>query len=182
MKHLKQRKTDRLTLILTAVYVVLLIWIVLFKLSSPGEIPELLRTDGIRALNWIPFHYDIENSSHLTEVLENIAIFIPLGVYFGMLGIGAGKTVLTGILMSLLFETTQYAFAIGAADITDLITNTAGTAIGVGGYGLLSRAVHNTDKLNRALNTVALICTATIIILIAMLFIMNGLIINLWER
>ena len=48
------------------------------------------------------------------------------------------KKFLSGIvlsaLLSLSFETLQWIFALGASDITDLIMNTVGGAIGAGTY------------------------------------------------
>ena len=76
-------------------------------------------------------------------------------------------------MTSFALETAQYAFAIGAADVTDLITNTAGAAVGVGFYGILSRIVRDTDKLNRALNVIALIGMTTFLMLFAVILLMN---------
>jgi glycopeptide antibiotics resistance protein len=41
------------------------------------------------------------------------------------------KKIMVILLSSILFETIQYAFAIGASDITDLIGNTMGGIIGI---------------------------------------------------
>ncbi len=167
---MERTKKNNLTLALTIVYILLMIWIILFKMSS---IAEILSTPGIRRLNLIPFYYDNENSMHLSEVLANVAIFIPFGVFLRMLKCGAAKTVLAGFLLSLAFETAQYAFAIGSADITDFITNTAGTLIGVIFYGLLSRAVRDTGKLDKTLNILALIGMVVFVALFGVIFLLN---------
>lgn len=76
-------------------------------------------------------------------------IFIPLGVYFKMLKVTDLKTVLFGLLVSLGLEVLQFILAVGATDITDIITNTAGTALGVGVYALLSRIFKKTKSSTR---------------------------------
>ena len=68
-------------------------------------------------------------------------IFAPLGIYLKMLKTESSKAVklyfvVSGI--SLIFETLQFIFGIGASDITDVITNTAGTAAGAGLYCILN--------------------------------------------
>ena len=78
----KKKKTSFLVPLLFAIYMVLLVWIIVFKLQF--SISEL---DTFRSINLIPFYYDNEVGVrfHLTEVLENIAIFAPLGIYLCML-------------------------------------------------------------------------------------------------
>ena len=69
----KQRMVSR---IVFGIYLFLLVWLVLFKFAtSLSELPS------IRGINLIPFYYDQETGTHLKEVLYNIIVFIPLGVY-----------------------------------------------------------------------------------------------------
>ena len=67
-------------------------------------------------------------------MLYNIAVFVPLGVgvqmFFGHWSVA--KKCLPIFATSLLLEAVQFAFAIGASDITDLIGNTLGGLIGIG--------------------------------------------------
>lgn len=160
----------RLTWLLTVVYLLLVIWIILLKLSMPNEIAEL---DRIRRINLIPFHYDVEVSGHLSEILENLLIFIPIGIYMKMLGRSNMETVLIGGGISLALEIVQYCFGIGATDITDLITNTAGAAVGMTIYMLLGNLIRNRDKLNRVLNILALIVTLLFIAMVVLLRLAN---------
>lgn len=146
-----------LTHILFGVYCILLIWIILFKLSASLE--DIKMMTGHRAVNLIPFYYDNEVSMHLSEVIKNLLIFIPFGLYLGMLGMGLGKSVLTGFIFSLTMELCQYIFAIGGSDITDIITNTLGTLIGATLYLVLTLIFKNKVKLNKVLNILALIVT-----------------------
>ena len=91
-------KTKPVTIALTAIYLFIVAWIILFKLSTLSEIAHL---DHIRKINLIPFHYDEEQSYHLTEVLKNVMIFIPLGIYFKLLKITGKKAILCGMTFSL---------------------------------------------------------------------------------
>ena len=54
-----------------------------------------------------------------------------------MMKIPRSKAILLGMILSLMLETLQFILAVGATDITDIITNTTGTAIGVVFYSLL---------------------------------------------
>lgn len=159
-------KKDRaFTIVLLSVYGLILLWIVLLKASSIAELKYL---PCERSLNLIPFHYDTEVSAHWNEVLLNVAVFVPLGLYFGMLGVRAWKAILIGFAASLLLEALQYVFAIGAADVTDLITNTAGTALGACLYLLLRRVFKRTDRLHRILHI--LLCAGTALFLFFAVF------------
>lgn len=116
--------------VLFLIYLALLVWIILFKLQF--NINDL---DTVRSINLIPFYYDKEigTAFHLKEVLENLLIFVPMGIYLQML---LPKCRFHGKLIiiagtSLLLEGAQYVLAIGRSDITDLITNFMGGLLGL---------------------------------------------------
>lgn len=67
------------TNILLFLYIFTLTFLILFKLSL--DIPSLVTT---RSINLIPFYYDKETTFHLKEIIENILIFIPLGLLLKM--------------------------------------------------------------------------------------------------
>ena len=71
--------------------------------------------------------------SNIRELAENILIFVPFGIYGGMLARerAGGTVILAGAGFSLFLETLQYLLAMGASDITDVINNTLGAVIGV---------------------------------------------------
>ncbi len=149
------RQTVWLRTLLVA-YLALLVWLVLLKLSF--SIPY--RNCGI---NWIPF--DFSNAANrrfsYLETAANIVVFMPLGGYLTMLGVRRKRIVPIGAGVSLFFELAQYAFNMGVADITDLLTNTAGTAIGFGGYLLLRRIFRKDPaKLDRTMTVLATVVTA----------------------
>ncbi len=167
---MKSRNTRIFTAVLFAIYLLILVWIVMFKASTPADLRYLVCE---RTLNLVPFHYETEVSSHLQEVVLNALVFFPLGLYGGMLFGKAWKTVLLGFGVSLIFETLQYVLSIGAADVTDLLMNTAGDAIGVCLYLLLRRACKGSDRLDRVLNVVLCVGTALFLLAAAVLLIAN---------
>ena len=67
------------TFVVVAIYLLLLLWLVLFKFATTiEEIPHM------RNLNLILFHYDEETSTHWQEVIYNVVLFIPVGFYFSV--------------------------------------------------------------------------------------------------
>ncbi len=136
---------------LLSIYIALLVWLVLFKLGF--RIPH-----RPRGFNFIPF-YSESFTSLLWDVALNVCAFLPLGIYLKMIGLSTPKTVLCGAAVSLLFELTQLAFAMGRTDITDLTTNTLGTLCGAGLYLLLGRLTKHSDRLDRRLLITATVVT-----------------------
>ena len=165
-----------LTRILFILYCFFIVWTVLFKNAfSFREILEMFSSNRSRSLNLIPFYYDCEISVrfHIQEVLSNAVLFFPFGVYRKMLSIPARKAILSGFLFSVVLELGQLLFAVGACDITDLITNTAGTAAGVCLYVLLLKLLKNPEKLNKIFRILALTATILLGLLLLMLYLAN---------
>lgn len=133
------------THILFTIYIFLVIWIILFKLAiSIDQLPQF------RSINLIPFYYPNKTTYQIREVLDNLIIFIPFGLYLKTLNIDSKRTVFLGFLFSFSLELSQYIFCIGASDITDLITNTTGALVGVGIYFLLKKIFK--DKTNKIIS------------------------------
>lgn len=155
---------------LFGIYCLLLVWIILLKLSfSPEDLQALA---GHRSLNLIPFHYEGDMRFarfHWTEVWENILVFIPFGIYLKLLNVPGKRAILIGFLTSLALEAGQYLGTLGAFDITDLLTNTLGTAIGVLVYGLAVKLFRSQDRANKVLSILALVGTVALLTLIALL-------------
>lgn len=155
--------------ILFAIYCILLVWIILFKLSF--SINDLSR---FRSMNLIPFYYNSINAKfHFREIIENVLIFIPFGIYLKVIGINTNKAIVYGFSISLLLEVCQYIFYIGASDITDIITNTLGTVIGVLFYKVLEEIFKDTNRINKVLQILAFIVTTLFILLIILIFLAN---------
>ena len=76
------------THILFTIYIFLVIWIILFKLSvSIDQLPHF------RSINLIPFYYPNKTGFQIREVLDNLIIFIPFGLYLKTLNINKLKAI-----------------------------------------------------------------------------------------
>ncbi|MET0859418.1 MAG: VanZ family protein [Microbacterium sp.] len=111
------------------VYLALLVWLVLFKLHAPyiGGAED-------RTLKLVPFvAADGLGSNAPREVLANLVLFVPFGILMGLVAPSWSwwKTLGSVALFSAALETAQWVFAIGAADLTDVIVNTAGGVLGM---------------------------------------------------
>ena len=160
-----------ITMGLLVIYLLVLTWIILFKMTlSFQELPEL------RGINLIPFAGSVivNNQLDLSEIINNVLIFVPFGVYISMLKPDWAflKKVAPIAGVSLLFEVLQYIFAIGGTDITDFIGNTLGGIIGIGIHLLLYRFFKT--KINKVLNILALIGIACIVALLVLLILANS--------
>ena len=71
------------------------------------------------------------------------------------------------------YEIIQFIFAIGASDITDLISNTLGGIIGVALVYVLSIVLK--DKTHKILNRIAMVCTVLVVIFLFMLLAVNNI-------
>ena len=157
-----------LTVVLFAIYGVVLVSVVLFKFPFIFDHPG----DG-RVVNLIPFKgsFDANGSFDDAELVQNILFFVPLGVYLSMV-VGRWsfwRRALLVLGVSVSFEVIQYAFDIGHADITDVIANTLGGVIGVGLYAALARALKH--RTNGVINVAALILT---VLALAFLFFLRS--------
>lgn len=87
-------------------------------------------------------------------------IFVPFGILISTLWEEKAITdkILLAFCTSLILETLQYVFAVGASDITDLLTNTLGGAIGVGIYFIFSKIFK--EKKTMIINTLSLVCAS----------------------
>lgn len=67
------------------------------------------------------------------NIIGNIALFIPLGVYITLLNGNKKASVNVCIiaLVSVIVEIAQYLFKVGATDIDDVILNTLGGLLGI---------------------------------------------------
>ncbi len=150
-----------------------LVWIVLFKMSfNLGNVALFI---GERRFNLIPFYYDDEvGRIHLREVLLNVLIFAPFGLYLRMLGANVKKSILIGAAFSLTLELCQLILAIGSFDITDLITNTIGTALGIGAYALILLIFRKRERACVFINSLCAAVLSAFLALALLLFIANN--------
>ncbi len=112
-----------------AVYLALLCWIILWKLDIP-----YIGSGNLRAIKLVPFAATATyGASAPLEVIANLLLFVPFGLYLGMLAPRWSWWKVAGVaaVASLGLEVTQYLLALGSSDITDVIVNTAGALVGL---------------------------------------------------
>lgn len=83
------------------------------------------------------------------------------------------KIIFLGFILSFTLETMQFIFSIGASDITDIITNTIGTIVGLFLYLILEKCLKDKTKTNQILNVLGMIGSVLFIFLILLLIIGN---------
>lgn len=147
------------TIILCAVlvsYIILLSKILFFSRVSLYDLFSGQR-DIERSINLIPFYSikeflfsssDTVRSFSFGNVAGNIMIFVPIGVYLSLFN--KNKKTLVNLLFvftaSLFTEIVQGLFAIGAADIDDIILNCLGGLAGILGHKLLVLILKGEEK------------------------------------
>lgn len=170
-KMFKSKSQKILSGVVFGVYFALLVWLVLFKLHI-----NIVEVSHVRTLNLIPFRFDMEAeiSVQLKEVLYNVLVFIPLGVYVNMYRHPwfFWKKIIPCLSVSFLFELLQFVFALGVSDITDLITNTLGGIIGILLYALFRKIFH--EKSITIINLLGAGMELFAILLLAVLLLANG--------
>lgn len=133
----KNNVADRITVGLLFIYLAALVWIIIFKMNVQFSYME-----HHRGINLIPY-----NEPHLHngrpdvgELILNALIFVPLGIYIGVLfkSWGTVRKIFVFFLTSLGLETVQYMLAMGASDITDVINNTMGGIMGLIFYKIIA--------------------------------------------
>lgn len=120
------------------IYLVLLAWIVLWKLEVPWVGGEL------RQVKLIPFAPSAGfGASTSSEVVVNLALFVPFGLYLGLLAPSWPWWKAAGPIAgaSLTLEAAQYVLAIGSSDVTDVVVNTAAGLAGIGLFALARRSL-----------------------------------------
>jgi glycopeptide antibiotics resistance protein len=156
-------------------YILLLIKILLLSRNLHSE---------LRSINLIPFYSIMEYISGSVanlktfafgNVIGNIIIFIPLGIYLTLFK--NDKRVKTNLLfifiMSLFVEIIQGLLGIGAADIDDIILNCLGGLIGILGYKFLLFILRDEKKTYTAitiLSAIGLPCILYYLFIVRMRF------------
>lgn len=126
-------------------YLLILIKIVLLKDTDLSDLPKFLTGEkkGFRSFNLIPFQTFLNFSRiagsgnflwSLSNLLGNSLIFLPFGYLLALLKspkISKRKILFLSAFLSLFFETSQYIFYLGSADIDDLLLNVLGAAAGI---------------------------------------------------
>ncbi|XIL97743.1 VanZ family protein (plasmid) [Enterococcus faecium] len=114
-----------------------------------------------RSLNLTPF----TATGNFREMIDNVIIFIPFGLLLNVnfKEIGFLPKFAFVLVLSLTFEIIQFIFAIGATDITDVITNTVGGFLGLKLYGLSNKHM-NQKKLDRVIIFVGILLLVLLLV------------------
>lgn len=166
MTRIKGDKKPMLTIVLFTVYLLALAWLILLKLQF-----RLPTVSAERVMNLIPLRGSLGENGVLrfSEIRNNMIAFVPLGIFLCMLKKDWTFTVKIVIIfaISLVFESIQFIFAIGRADITDILSNTLGGLIGIGMHALAFRFLK--DRTNRVIQIVAAVVAILALLLISFL-------------
>lgn len=167
---MRLKKKNTLTMVLFFIYLIILTWIIVFKMQF-----TLTNLGHYRNINLIPFGESVivNNRIDISEMLMNVLAFGPMGVYLSMIEPGESfiRKLLPIFSISLTYEVMQYVLAVGASDITDLIMNTLGGAVGIAVFYCFQKVFkENTVKI---LNILALCGTIVLIAFIGILIVAN---------
>ncbi len=167
-------KSRKLTITLFLLYLLALAGIILFKTRIAFTFLHYRFTfvmDVERSINLIPFvaMLKLNGVPSYNEIIYNGLVFVPFGIFICMLSKKKSFACLIVpiILTSLFFEITQYIFALGASDITDLIANTFGGIIGIGIFFIFHKICK--DNVYKVMNTMALVLEIGLALLIGMI-------------
>ncbi len=154
--------TNKLTIVLFAIYLIVLFWILLFKLGVQFSYM------GNRNVNLIPFS---DGKIDVGEIILNVVICVPLGIYAGVLFKRRpfGTKLFFFFLISSMFEVLQFILRVGAFDITDIITNTLRAIIGLMIFKAIEKLFKNSVKTQKFINIIAAIGTVLMISLLLLL-------------
>lgn len=129
-KHSKYSKLFNIVLLIISLLAI--IYITLLR-RSRGNYNVILK----------PFYTFIlakDQKEYYREMLMNIFLFVPLGLslpfvlsYISNRGIVV-KTIVMGLLLSIVIEYCQFYFCIGTCEIDDVIMNTLGVVVGCSCY------------------------------------------------
>ncbi len=161
-------ESKRLTYGLLFIYLISLVWIIVLKFNLVAY------HDGIeRSINWIPFPrlFGIPGQGDRNELLLNVFIFIPYGMYAGILWHKWTLPRLIPVFLttSFLFESSQYFLKYGAFDATDLVNNTLGGILGWMIFQGLKKVSTSPKQARKWVNVSALIGTVLILVFLLVL-------------
>lgn len=167
---MERKKGNTLTIVLFFIYLIILTWIIVFKMQV-----TFADLGHYRNINLIPFGESVivNNRIDVSEMFMNVLAFGPMGVYLSMMEPGESflRKLLPIFFISLTYEVMQYVLAVGASDITDLIMNTLGGAVGIAVFYCIQKIFkENTVKI---LNILALCGTLILIAFVGILVVSN---------
>lgn len=155
-------------------YLGFIMWNILFKYVAPWELADADRFCS-RTLNLIPFNDIIEGNYNRMDVWGNIILFMPLGIYLAIIfkEMKPAKIIGIGLAASFTFEALQYLLGIGASDITDLITNTLGTAVGLMICILIRKIIKDEERVKTFVTICSMVVMVPVVAIVTVLVMGN---------
>lgn len=157
-------------------YIVVMLQL-LFRLNAIPEIDIY----AARSVNLIPFYtiwnylsktVCVSTAIVLYNVLGNIVIFIPYGLYIQVLRKDKRFhiSLLQVAVTPFIVEAVQFAFNLGSADIDDVILNCLGGVIGILLYKLLFKLAKGEEKTKNIMTVLSFVVGIPIVIAALILF------------
>lgn len=177
----KEKKRIFINCLLYGVFVfyVALLILILFRTRHLERSINLIPLRGIISFlsgNDLVSNRDSANVLHafaISNLVGNIVIFVPLGVYITSFtkNKGVWKNTLLIMLVSILVEIIQVIFRFGIGDIDDIILNSIGGSVGVLIYRLMLLMCKDDLKVRRI---IAIFAPITGIVSFVILFLYNS--------
>ena len=159
--------SNALSKLLFIIYFLALTWIILLKMGVRFTYME------DRQIYLIPFYEPLflDGTFDLGEIIMNIVIFVPLGIYTGVLYMHSSwrNHISIFLTITLLFESLQYVFRLGSFDATDLLNNTLGGIIGLGIWKQMEKLTMRKELAQKITNGIALTLTILMLTLLILL-------------
>jgi glycopeptide antibiotics resistance protein len=159
-KRTGNRIVHTLFYLLFAGYVLVAVHMILFK-TIPITAVFSTSIVSLRSISLIPFYTIVEYFTDpsigfdqwLQNILGNIALFIPFGIFVSYTGGKRSLSYKTCILLaiSLSLEIIQYILSLGSSEIDDVLLNTVGGVIGIAVYKGLGQLTRSREQLLAAL-------------------------------
>lgn len=129
----------RLSRVLLVMYVLMLLWLILFKLSY--DIPTIVAEHQMRSVNFVPF-LGVGQAGQ-SETVFNLVVCVPFGLLLSMnfKDKSLWRLLTVVLAFSVVVETLQFILAIGITDVTDVTMNTLGGLSGLALYRLVNKVV-----------------------------------------
>ncbi len=160
--------------VLLVVYVVVLVWIILFKMQVSFDVFD----STLRSVNLVPLAgaLVVNGAVNYGEVVLNMLVFVPFGLYVGALAPGRSfwRKLVPIVLTSLALETLQFVFAAGATDVTDVLANALGGALGLGACALARRVLRSDARVVRVCAVGGTCCTVLFLAFVGVVLLANA--------
>ncbi len=163
---------QRITVVFFVIYLVMLVWVLLFKMQfSLAYLPH------VRTLNLVPYAASAmaNGAVDVSEIIQNALVYVPFGLYAGLFlrNRPLWQKLLLIVGTSIAIEALQYALAVGRSDITDVINNFAGGVLGLLLFMLVRRVCKTEVKTVKAVNVICIMASAVMLALMGALIVAN---------